>query len=131
MRYGKTLLETKNHKKNIRGAGRGAVCRFADFLQDAIYVQYGENLAPQEADVLDRVQPEKKRIRLPWPSETRVLQRHSRCRAIYPVRELVWQNGIAGGVRQSSRGATISRPRLLARAIGFLFLNFGFFPVFS
>jgi len=119
------------NKKNNRGAGRGAACRFADFPQDAVYVQYGENFVPQGAGILDRVQPGEKRIRRPWFNETKVLRRHSRYSAVYPARKLVWQGGISGGVRKSPKGAIIVRPRLLARAIEFLFLNSESFPVFS
>ena len=131
MQYGKILFETKNHKKNNRGAGRGAACRLADFPQDAVCVQYGENFVSQEAGVLDRVQPGEKRIRQPWLNEVRFLRRHSRCFAVYPVRKLVWQGGISGGARKSPKGAIIVHPRLLARAIEFLFLNSESFPVFS
>src|SRR3989338_11383484 len=97
MQYGKILFETKNHKKNNRGAGRGAACRFADFPQDAVYVQYGENFVPQGAGILDRVQPGEKRIRRPWVKETKDLRKHSRYSAVYPARKLVWQGVISGG----------------------------------
>ena len=119
------------NKKNNRGAGRGAACRFADFPQDAVCVQYGENFVSQEAGVLDRVQPGEKRIRRAWLNETKVLRRHSRYFAICRAHKLVWQGGISGGVRKSPKGAIIVRPRLLARAIEFLFLNSESFPVFS
>src|SRR3989344_1492919 len=133
--YKKSLetLPTSNggNRKNNRGAGRGAACRLADFPQDAVCVQYGENFVSQEAGVLDRVQPGEKRIRQPWLNEVRFLRRHSRCFAVYPVRKLVWQGGVSGGARKSPKGAIIVHPRLLARAIEFLFLNSESFPVFS